>query len=147
MAFSVGQLQFLDSYQFIPESLEKLVETLKDDEFVYTRREFPNEEQFQFVKRKGIFSYDYLDHISKIKSTKEVKKFFNKLSDAEVCKNDYLRGKLIFNKYCKTFGDYHDMYLKTDVLLLEDLFEKCRETCLFNCQIDQSHYFSTAGFA
>ena len=152
MAFSVGQLQFLDSCQFIPEPLAKLVETLDDDEFVYTRREFPDEEQFQLLKRKGIFPYDYLDDISKIKSTTEVKfpssrKFFNKLSDEKVSKKDYLRGKLIFNKYCKTFGDYHDMYLKTDVLLLADFFEKFRETCLHNYSLEPSNYFSGAGLS
>ena len=112
MAFSVGQLQFLDSYQFTMESLENLVETMDDDELVYTRREFTDEEQFQLMKRKGIFPYDYLNDISKIKSTKEItfpsrKRFFNRLHDKEVTEKEYLHGKYIFKKYCKTFGDYH----------------------------------------
>ena len=137
MAFSIGQLQFLDSYQFMPEPFEKLAETLDYSELIYTQREFPDEEQFQLMRRKGIFPYDYLDDISKIKSTTEAKfpsriKFFNRLTDKGVSEKDYLRGKLIFNKYCKTFGDYHDMYLKTDVLLLADFFKKLREMCFYN---------------
>ena len=71
MAFSVGLLQFLDSFQFTMESLERLVETMNDDEFVYTRREFIDEEQFQLMKRKGIFPNDYLDDFSKLESTEE----------------------------------------------------------------------------
>ena len=39
------------------------------------------------------------------------------------------------------------MYLKTDVLQLADFFGKFRQTCLYNYQLDPSHYFSTAGFA
>ena len=152
MAFSVGQLQFLDSYQFTMESLEKLVETMDDDEFIYTRREFTDEEQFQLMKRKGIFPYDYLNDISKIKSSTEIifpsrKAFFNRLHDKEVSEKEYLRGKYIFKKYCKTFGDYHDLYLKSDVLLLADFFEKFRKTCLDNYSLDPTHYFSTAGLA
>ena len=152
MAFSVGQLQFLDSYQFTMDSLEKLVSTMNDDEFIYTRQEFTDEEQFQLIKRKGIFPYDYLDDISKIKSTQEItfpskRRFYNKLYDKEVPKKEYLRGKLIFNKYCKTFGDYHDIYLKTDVLLLADFFEKFRKMCLNNYQLDPCHYFTTPGLA
>ena len=152
LAFSVGQLQFLDSYQFMPEPLEKLVKTLDDSDFVYTRRAFPDEEQFQLMKQKGVFPYDYLDDISKIVSTKKTnfpsrEKFFNRLSDENVSERDYLRGKLVFDKYCKTFGEFHDIYLRTDVLLLADVFEKFRETCLYNYKLDVPHYYSTAGLA
>ena len=152
MAFSVGRLQFLDTYQFMPEPLDKLVKTLDDGEFIYTRREFPDEEQFRLMKQKGVFPYDYLDDISKITSTKRVKfpsksKFFNRLNDTAISEKDYLRGKIVFDKYCKTFGDYHDIYLKTDVLLLADFFEKFRKTCLYNYNLDMAHYYSTAGLA
>ena len=73
MAFSIGQLQILDSFQFTMESLENLIETMNDDnDFVYTLREFADEEMCQLLKMKGIFLYDYLDHISKISKQEEV---------------------------------------------------------------------------
>ena len=153
MAFSVGQLQFLDSFQFTLESLDSLVKTLRDDEFVYTREEFTNEEEFKLIKQKGIFPYDYLDDFSKLASKEIIEypsreTFFNKLNDKEVSEKDYLHGKLVWNKFgCKTFEDYHDIYLKTDVLLLTDFFEKFRETCLSNYQLDPTHYFTTPGLA
>ena len=63
MAFSVGQLQFLDSYQFTMKSLDNLVQTLDDEDFNHTRQEYTSE-QFKLVKQKGIFPYDFFDDIS-----------------------------------------------------------------------------------
>ena len=47
----------------------------------------------------------------------------------------------------KTFGDYHDIYLKTDVLLLADIFENFRKLCLNYYKLDSFHYFGTPGIA
>ena len=42
-------------------------------------------------------------------------------------------------------SDYHDLYLKTDVLFLADVFEKCINTCLKYCGLDPFHCFSSPG--
>ena len=47
----------------------------------------------------------------------------------------------------KTFGDYHDLYLKTDVLLLSDIFENFRKLCLDYYKLDPVHYYGTPGIA
>ena len=44
-------------------------------------------------------------------------------------------------------GEYHDLYLRTDVLLLTDVFENFRVTCLENFKLDPCHYVSTPGLA
>ena len=44
-------------------------------------------------------------------------------------------------------GDYHDLYLKTDVLLLTDIFEKFISTCLEYYGLDCCHYFSSPGLS
>ena len=46
-----------------------------------------------------------------------------------------------------TVGDYHNLYLKTDVLLLTDVFEKFRNTCLEYYGLDPCHYFSCPGLS
>ena len=46
-----------------------------------------------------------------------------------------------------TMGDYHDLYLKTDVLLLADVFEKFINTCLEYYGLDPCHYFSSPGLS
>ena len=44
-------------------------------------------------------------------------------------------------------GDYHDHYLKKDVLLLADAFEKFIDTCLNCYELDPCHYFSAPGLS
>ena len=44
-------------------------------------------------------------------------------------------------------GDYHDIYLKTDVFLLADVFEKFISTCLEYNRLDPCHYFSSPGLS
>ena len=44
-------------------------------------------------------------------------------------------------------GDYHDHYLKKDVLLLADVFEKFIDTCLKFYKLDLCHYFSSPGLS
>ena len=46
-----------------------------------------------------------------------------------------------------TMGDYHDLYLKTDVLLLADMFEKFINTCLDYYGLDPCHYFNSPGLS
>ena len=50
---------------------------------------------------------------------------------------------------CQTLGDYHDLYMLTDVLLLADVFESFRDLCLDkkNYGLDPAHYFTTPNFA
>ena len=67
MAFSVGQLQFLDSFQFMSESLDKLAANLNSEEMIYTHQEFTKDEQFELVQKKGIFPYDYFNNVERFK--------------------------------------------------------------------------------
>ena len=48
---------------------------------------------------------------------------------------------------CKTLGDYHDIYLRTDVLLLADVFETFRNTSMQHYGLDPVHYFSAPGMS
>ena len=60
--FYIGKrLAFIDSLQFLDMSLEKLASIHPEDIFLYTRDYFPDEEQFNLVKKKGIYPYDYMD--------------------------------------------------------------------------------------
>ena len=48
---------------------------------------------------------------------------------------------------CQTLGDYHDIYLKSDVYLLADVFENFRSTALSTYGLDPAHYFTLPGFS
>ena len=47
----------------------------------------------------------------------------------------------------KNMGNYHDHYLKKDVLLLANLFEKFISTCIKYYELDPCHYFSSPGLS
>ena len=70
MAFMLGNhLVFLDSFQFMSSSLDNLVKNLPDESLKYTEQEFKNE-QFNLMKQKGIYPYDYMDSFEKFEQTK-----------------------------------------------------------------------------
>ena len=74
--------------------------------------------------------------------------FFNKLSDSSCSDSDYTHAVNIWNVFgCESLGDYHDVYLLLDVLLLADFFEKFRRTCLDFHKLDPLHYFTTPDLA
>ena len=71
-----------------------------------------------------------------------------KISDGHISVKDYLTCEKIWDKFeMKNMGDYHDHYLKKDVLLLADVFEKFIDTCLKFYGLDPCHYFSSPGLS
>ena len=71
-----------------------------------------------------------------------------KISDGHISIENYLMCEKIWNKLeMKNMGDYHDHYLKTDVLLLAGVFERFISTCLKHYELDPCHYFNSPGFS
>ena len=74
--------------------------------------------------------------------------FFSSLKDSGISEKEYQRANGVWNTFkMNTLGDYHDLYLKTDVLLLADVFEKFIKTCLNYYGLDSYHYFSVPGLS
>lgn len=48
---------------------------------------------------------------------------------------------------CNTLGEYHDLYMYRDILLLADIFEQFRQVCLKNYPLDPAHYYTVPGLA
>ena len=65
LSITVDRLKFIDSLQFTPQSLDSLVKTLEVDEFKYVREAFPIQHEFELIKRKGIYPYDYMDNFTR----------------------------------------------------------------------------------
>ena len=71
-----------------------------------------------------------------------------KKSDGYISRTDYLTCEKNWDKFdIKDMGDYHNHYLKKDVLLLADVFEKFIDTCLKFYGLDFCHYFSSPGLS
>ena len=74
--------------------------------------------------------------------------FFSSLKDSGVNEKEYKKAVNFWKVFkIKNLGEYHDLYLKTDILLLVDVFEKFVETCLNYYRLDPCHYFSSPGLS
>ena len=150
MAFMLGNhLVFLDSFQFMSSSLDNLIKNLPDEAFKYTKQEFKNE-QFNLMKQKGVYPYDFMDGFEKFNNTQLPNKdeFYSILNNESISDEQYKHAQNVWDTFnLKTMGDYHDLYLKSDVLLLADVFENFRKTCLQYYKLDPCHYFTSPGLS
>ena len=122
--------------QFMNSSLHKLVKNLSDEDFKYLVKEFGSK-NLELLKQKCAYPYEYMNSFKRFKKEKlPARKYFcssikdgGKISDGHISVKDYLTCEKIWDKFeMKNMGDYHDHYLKKDVLLLADVFEKFIDT-------------------
>ena len=152
ISFKIENLQFIDSFQFMSSSLDRLVSNLPKDKFIYTDLEFKNLElsQLELLKKKGVYPYSYMDSFSKFEETElpNKKEFFNDLNNTAISDSEYQHARKVWDSFkIKNLGEYHDLYLKTDVLLLVDVFENFRDKCLNIFGLDPCHYFTSPGLS
>ena len=129
--------------------LDSLVKNLSDNDFKYLSEEFSGE-FLELVKQKGVYPYEYMDSFKKFSENKQLDRytFFSSLKDKCISEKDYLKANNILNVFKRnTIGDYREFYLKADVLLLADVFEKFINTCLDYYGLDLCHYFSSPGLS
>jgi len=107
-------------------------------------------EKADLMLRKGLYFYDYADSFSVFEENEIPKPehFFNTLDDKEISEKDYNHVVQVWNEMnIKNKGEYHDLYLKTDVLLLADVFENFRKFAMDTYELDPCHYYRLPGFA
>ena len=144
------KIRFIDSFKFMSTSLDSLVKNLPEDALNNLRREFPEEEKLNLLKRKGVYPYEYMDGLDRLKETQLPPReaFYSRLTGEDISDEDYQHALNVWNAFeMKTLQDYHDLYNDTDVLLLADVFENFRNICLENYKLDPAHYFRAPGLA
>ena len=124
-----------------------LVKNLGNDDFKYLSQEF-DDKVLYLVKQKGFYPYEYMNGFEKFKEELPSKeKFYSFLTGKKINDNDYEHVLKVQNTFeMKTMKDYHDLYLKRDVLLLPDVFEKFRESSLKKQGLYPSQYFERTSF-
>ena len=74
--------------------------------------------------------------------------FYSILDDENISESQYQHAKDVWNTFkLKNMGEYHDLYLRTDILLLTDVFENFRVISLADYKLDPVHYVSTPGLS
>ena len=75
-------------------------------------------------------------------------KFYSRLNDSNITDEEYEHAQNVWKEFnCRTMRDYHDLYLKTDVLLLADVMENYRNVCIGNYGLDPLWYYTAPGLA
>src|SRR6266568_1806690 len=147
------ELTFIDSLQFMPSSLAKLVDNLKTgglDKFVYTGQDFKGDDT-ELMTRKGVYPYSFVDDWKKLDAnvdTLRIQDFKNDLTGDDISVKDFEFFKSTCERFrITTLGEYHDLYLKSDVLLLADVFENFRKMCKDYYGLDCCHYLTSPGLS
>ena len=82
--------------------------------------------------RKCAYPYEYMDSWERFNETSLPSKgnFYSELILEDISDSTYEHAEKVFKKNCKNMGDYHDLYVQTDTLLLADVYENFRNKCL-----------------
>ena len=142
------EVRFIDSLKFLQSSLANLVGNLQPEDFFNTKKIF--KKNVDLLTRKGVYPYDYVSSLEKLLETRLPPKeeFYSQLYDEDISDEDYQHAINVWNTFdCTTIRDNHDLYLKSDVLLLADVFENFRATCLKHYKLDPAHYYTSPGLA
>ena len=121
-----------------------------DHHFNHIKRHFTDSEERKLLLRKGVYPYEWMNHADKMEYTSlpEKEAFYSKLSLSSISDDDYTHAKNVWKTFhMQTMEGYHDLYLKTDVLLLANVFENFRKKCLEYYALDPAHYYTAPGLS
>src|SRR5277367_5891709 len=168
-SMKVGQMKYINSNQFMLSSLTKLADNLgavkcKDTDCKHyhqidnnwcigtlanhkiTKQHYEklgySPEQIALVCSKGELSYEYIDSDDRFNETElpPIETFGGKLNE-KITQKAYEHAQKVWKEFgCMNLDKYHNLYLKTDVLLLTDIFTKFQETSMKHYGFDPAHY-------
>ena len=106
--------------------------------------------KFVMLLRKGVHPYEYMDSWDKFNETSIPSKesFYCNLTMENISETDYRHANNAFKIFkLNNLGDYHDLYVQSDTLLLADVFENFRKACIKTYELDPAHFISLSGLA
>ena len=109
-----------------------------------------NHNEFVLLLRKDFYPYEYMDSWEKFNETSlpPKKSFYSELNLEDISDKDYLQAQKNWHAFgIRNLGEYRDLYVQTDTLLLADVYEKFRDKCIEIYGLDPSHFLSAPGLA
>ena len=100
--------------------------------------------------RKGVYPYEYMDGWDKFNETSIPSKesFYSNIKMENITETDYIHVNNVFKSFkLNNLGDYHDLYVQSDTLLLANVFENFRKACIKTYELDPVHFISLPGLA
>ena len=143
-----NRLVFLDSTAFLPDSLSKLVDTLKasNHTFPILAQRFPRLRQRELLTRKGVYPYSYATSIERLLSTTVLppkQDFINLIGAQPLAEGEYEHAQAVWKYFrCENMMDYTRLYVISDVYLLAEAITELRDVLLADFELDLCHYLS-----
>ena len=104
--------------------------------------------KFILLLRKGVYPYKDMDNWEKFDETTLPPKeaFYSNLNLEDISDEDYAHAQKVWDVFeINNLGEYHDLYVQSDTLLLADVFENFRNMCLEIYELDPVYFVSAPG--
>ena len=146
------KLSFIDSFKFMATSLDYLTRNLAGGKGGEKLFGFENylELQYKLLTRKGVYLHKYMSSWDRFEDTKlpPIESFYSSLNMSKICESDYKHAQRVWEEFgVRNIGDYHDLYFRIDMVLLVNVFEALRDTCLRHYSLDPAHFYMAPGLA
>ncbi|XP_039284341.1 uncharacterized protein LOC120351379 isoform X1 [Nilaparvata lugens] len=156
LTITIDRVRFLDSFQFLSSSLQSLVANLASDtenidtNFKVMCKIFNDKNQQKLLLRKGVYPYQYITDAEKFEEQQlpAIDSFYSTLSNTALQVDDYEHAQKVWREFnINSLGEYHDLYLLSDCLLLADIFQNFRTVFFTIYKLDVSHFVSLPHFS
>ena len=107
-----------------------------------------NINKFVLLLRKGVYPYECMHSGERFGETSlpDKEAFYSELNLDNITDEDYVHAQKVWKEFkIKNLGEYHDLYVQSDTLLLSDVFENFRNKCIEICELDPAHFLSAPG--
>ena len=136
--------RFIHSFKFMASSLDSLMNSLVKGSIKLF--EMPDDfKKYNLLTRKGVYPYEYMGSWDKFNemSLPPREKFYSELTRSGMSESDYEHAKKVWDEFdLRNLGDYHDLYLKTDLILLVNVFEEFRNMCIKHYGLDSANFYT-----
>ena len=136
----------------LSQSIDKVSEIDQKISYASLIEKLPNTYQlcnndlnkFNLLLRKGVYPYEYMDSWKRFKeeSLPDKESFYSELNNEHITDEDYAHAQKVWDTFnIKNLGEYHDLYVQSDTLLLVDVFESFRDKCIEIYELDPPHFY------
>ena len=106
--------------------------------------------KFVMLLRKGVYPYEYMDSWEKFNENAlpPKKDFYSNSNLEDISDEDYKHAQKVWDVFeIRNLGEYHDLYVQSDTLLLSDIFEDFRNMYYNKYELDPVYFVSAHGLA
>ena len=149
----LAEVRFIDSFKFMSYSLDFLTKNLvnmkRGQSSSGGKKLFGFEDysdlQYNLLTRKRVYPYEYINSWDRFEETQlpSMNAFYTNLNISSISEEDYQHAQRVWEEFgIRDLGDNHELYLRTDVVLLANVFEALRHYSL-----DPAHFYTSLGLA